>query len=71
MLNAARAKLMLYYPWYEEQADLLGGYSIYEEYYSYIHSTILANKSKYNQAGVDNADIQEDGLLVSEHFGDK
>ena len=28
--NWYRAKLMLYYPWYDEQADLLGGYSTYE-----------------------------------------
>ena len=27
--NWYRAKLMLYYPWYDEQADLLGRYSTY------------------------------------------
>ena len=30
--NWYRAKLMLYYPWYDEQADLLGGYSTHEEH---------------------------------------
>ena len=31
--NRYRAKLFLYYPWYNEDADLLGGYSTYEEHY--------------------------------------
>ena len=31
--NWYRAKLMLYCPWYDEQVDLLGGYSTYEEHY--------------------------------------
>ena len=31
--NWHRAKLMLYYPRYDEQADLLGGYSTYEEHH--------------------------------------
>ena len=26
-------KLMLYYPWFDEQADLLGQYATYEEHY--------------------------------------
>jgi hypothetical protein len=59
--NWYRAKLMLYYPWYNEQADLLGGYSTYEEYYRHVHSTVVANESKYSQADVDDVDIDEDG----------
>ena len=31
--NWYRAKLMLYYPWYNERTDLLGSYSTYEEHY--------------------------------------
>ena len=27
------AKLMLCYPWFDEQADLLGQYATYEEHY--------------------------------------
>ena len=60
--NWYRAKLMLYYPWYDEQADLLGGYSTYEEHYRRVHSTVLANESKYSQADVDDVDIDENGL---------
>ena len=59
--NWYRAKLMLYYPWYNEQADLIGGYSTYEEHYRHVHSTVVANESKYSQADVDDVDIDEDG----------
>ena len=31
--NWYRARLMLYYSWYDEQTDLLGGYSTYEGHY--------------------------------------
>ena len=31
--NWYRAKLMLYYPWFNEQADLLSGYPSYEAHY--------------------------------------
>ena len=56
--NWYRAKLMLYYPWYDEQADLLGGYSTYEEHYRHVHSTALTNESKYSQADTDDVDIE-------------
>ena len=59
--NWYRAKLMLYYPWYNEQTDLLGGYSTYEEHYRHVHSTVVANESKYSQADVDDVNIDEDG----------
>ena len=59
--NWYRAKLMLYYPWYNEQTDLLGGYSTYEEHYRHVHSTVVANESKYSQADVDDVDTDENG----------
>ena len=59
--NWYRAKLMLYYPWYDEQADLLGGYSTYEEHYRHVHSTVHTNENKYSQTDVDNVDIDENG----------
>ena len=31
--NWYRAKLMLYYPWYDEESDLLGGCTSYAEHY--------------------------------------
>ena len=62
MLSLATGiKLMLYYPWYDKQADLLGGYSMYEEHYRHVHSTVLPNESKYSQADVDDVHIDEDG----------
>lgn len=30
LINWYRAKLMLYYPWFDEQVDLLGGYPSYK-----------------------------------------
>ena len=63
--NWYRAKLMLYHPWYDEQADLLGdllgGYSTYEEHYRHVHSTVVANESKYSQADIEDVDIDENG----------
>ena len=44
--NWYRVKLMLYYPWYDEQTDLLGSYFSYEEHYRNVHSTLLTNEQK-------------------------
>ena len=46
--NWYRAKLMLYYPWYDEQTDLL-------------KLAIPCMKRKYSQSNVDDIDIDEDG----------
>ena len=59
--NWYRAKLMLYFPWYNEQTDLLGGYSTYEQLYNNVKAVVFANESKYSQTDVDNVDIDEDG----------
>ena len=59
--NWYRAKLMLYHPWYDEQADLLCGYSTYEEHYRHVHATVVANESKYSQADIEDIDIDENG----------
>ena len=50
--NWYRAKLMLYYPCYNEVQDLLGSYSTYEVHYQHVHSIVLNNESKYSQADV-------------------
>ena len=47
--NWYRAKLMLYYPWFDEQADLLGGYPSYEAHYRHVSDTVLTNESKYTK----------------------
>ena len=59
--NWYRAKLMLYYPWYDEQRDLLGSYSTYEEHYRHVHDVVQINASRYTQDEVDNIDIDADG----------
>ena len=54
--NWYRAKLMLYYPWYNESTDLLGGFESYEEHYNNMHSQIIENERKYSeeQINIDN-----------------
>ena len=52
---------MLYYAWYNEQVDLIGGYSTYEEHYRHVHSTVVANESKHSQTDIDDVDIDKDG----------
>lgn len=48
---------MLYFPWYNEDTDLLGGYASYNN----VHPIVLANESKYSQADVDNIEADENG----------
>ena len=45
--NWYRAKLMLYYPWYDEHSDLLGGFETYEQHYTHVTSVVLANESNH------------------------
>ena len=52
---------MLYYPWYDEHADLLGEYDTYEEHYTHAKSIVLANESKYSQTDVEDVEIDESG----------
>ena len=35
--NWQRANLVLYFPWYNEQYDLLDSYSTYEEHYNHVY----------------------------------
>ena len=60
--NWYRAKLMLYYPWYNEQTDLLGGYSTYEAHYKHVFDIVRMNESKYTKADIEDIEIDEDGL---------
>ena len=57
--NWYRAKLMLYFPWYNEQLDLLGGYATYEEHYNHVYRVVLDNESKYSQTDADSVNIDE------------
>ena len=59
--NWYRAKLMLYYPWFVEQTDLLAGYPSYEAHYRHVSDTVLTNESKYTKESVDDVDVDENG----------
>ena len=59
--NWYRAKLMLYYPWYNEHRDLLGGYATYKDRYQHVQSIVHTNEQKYCKDHVDNVDIDEHG----------
>ena len=59
--NWYRAKLMLYYPWFDEQADILGGYPSYEAHYRHVCDTVLTNESKYTNESIDELDVDENG----------
>ena len=58
--NWYRAKLMLYYPWYNEETDMLGSYSSYAEHYDAVKEVICSNEEKYTAEQVDNLQIDED-----------
>ena len=60
---------MLYYPWYVEETDLLGGYSTYEEHYNNVHSTVYANKCQYTCDHVEDLQIDPDNR--PEHIWDE
>ena len=60
--NWYRAKLMLYSPWFDEQADLLGQYATYEEHYRHVKTIVQTNESKYTKADIDGIEFDEDGL---------
>ena len=59
--NWYRAKLMLYYPWFDEQANLLGGYPSYEAHYRHVCDTVHSNESKYTKEDIDEIDVDENG----------
>lgn len=45
--NWYRAQLMLYYPWYDEQVNLLGGYETFEQHYNHVKNIVHNNQKKY------------------------
>ena len=56
--NWYRAKLMLYYPWFDEQADL---YATYEEHHRHVGTIVPTNESKYTKADIHDIEVDEDG----------
>ena len=56
-----RAKLMLYFSWQNEEADLLGGHSSYQAHYQAVSAAVLVNERKYNQVVHDPYEVLESG----------
>ena len=52
--NWYRAKLMLYYPWYNEHQTS-------EEHYRHVQAIVHTNEQKYFNSEVDNVNIDENG----------
>ena len=59
--NWFRSKLMLYFPWYNEEIDLLGGHSTYELHYRIVHAIVLTNEQKYTLSNIEDIELDEDG----------
>ena len=59
--NWYRAKLLLYYPWYNEEADLMGGCASYEEHYRLAHDVVIDDESEYTEADIEDLEIDEGG----------
>ena len=59
--NYYRAKLMLYYPWRNEDIDILGNYETYEEHYNHVQDVVIDSESKYNEIPDNNAEYNENG----------
>ena len=47
--NYYRSRLMLYYPWYIEASNLLGGDKSYEEHYNHVLNEIVQNEKSIQQ----------------------
>lgn len=63
--NWYRSKLMLYFPWRNEDTDLLGRFSSYEQHYNVVKRIVLDNESKYTLSQVEEIDV--DIQNVPEH----
>ena len=59
--NWFRANLMLYFPWYNEETDLLSGCSSYEEHYCRVHAIVSANEKRYTLSDIEDVELDENG----------
>ena len=50
---------MLYYPWFDKKADLLGSYPDYEAHYSHVSDNKHTNEATVE--AIDDIDIYENG----------
>ena len=60
---------MIYYPWFDEQADLLGRYAIYEGHYRHV-KTIVQQMREYTQKqiSIDDTGNAVPQMLPPEHL---
>ena len=58
--NWYRSKLMLYYPWYDEENDLLGGCASYAEHYEQVRAVVIENENKYTNEDIENVNLDDD-----------
>ena len=58
--NWYRAKLMLYYPWCDEEKDLLGGCASYAEHYEQVRAVVIENENKYTNEDIENVNVDDD-----------
>ena len=64
--NYYRAKLMLYYPWHNEELDLIGNCATYEEHYNIVRDVVIANETNYN--AVSDYDVEYDEAGPPQHL---
>ena len=60
------AKLMLYYPWRNEESDIIGNCATYEEQYNNVRDVTRANETKYNT--VSDYDVEYDEAGPPQHL---
>ena len=58
--NWYRARIMLYYPWYNEDTDIMGEFDSYVENYETVKDVVCENESKFTAEEVDNVGVDED-----------
>ena len=63
--NYYRAKLMLYFPWRNEDIDLLADYTDFESHYKDVLDQITANEEKFNE----NLELIDDAIAQNADHG--
>ena len=57
---------MLYYPWYDEQREVLGGYDNYDQHYQHVQAIVPTNEQQYCHDGVHIVDSIQDEPVESQ-----
>ena len=59
--NYYRARLMLYYPWRNENVDLIGEFPNYLQHYESVSGIVIANEAKYSVTSEMDVEYDENG----------